>query len=405
MGDDPRSDIINRQYEKWPYPAPIADLDVWRQHNWEHFDPRLAHRMFWPDKDYRPDLDILIAGCGTNQAAVFAYENPDAKVVAVDISESSLTHQRYLKDKHGLRNLDLRRLPIEELPTLGLDFDLVVSTGVLMIMADPLVGMKSLAQCVRPDGAIGLMLYALHGRVGVYQLQSVFQALGLGQDDTSLRMVKKAISLLPATHPFRAYATVAPDLKYDAGLVDTFLIGRDRGFTVDDCIDLVEDAGLAFQGWFFNSPYHPHEVEAPGCELYEAFNALPERTMWAAMESFYANNGCHFFMACRRERPVASYKTDFAAPGWLDYVPLMRHRAGLDNDVLYRFNWRVAVPAEWLPFVRQINGRRTIREIAARVDHAGDAEAAARTIFESLWRLDFVAMARKPKANPLLRPA
>jgi SAM-dependent methyltransferase len=48
------------------------------------------------------DLDILIAGCGTNQAAVSAYRNPGAKVVGIDISQPSLDHQQYLKDKHGL---------------------------------------------------------------------------------------------------------------------------------------------------------------------------------------------------------------------------------------------------------------------------------------------------------------
>ena len=67
-------------------------------------------------REYKPDLDILIAGCGTNQAAVFAFTNPDAKVVAVDISQPSLDHQQYLKDKHGLWNLELHLLPIEELP-------------------------------------------------------------------------------------------------------------------------------------------------------------------------------------------------------------------------------------------------------------------------------------------------
>jgi len=61
------------------------------------------------DREYKADLDILIAGCGTNQAAVFAFMNPDAKVVAVDISQPSLDHQQYLKDKHGLFNLELQQ--------------------------------------------------------------------------------------------------------------------------------------------------------------------------------------------------------------------------------------------------------------------------------------------------------
>ena len=134
-------------------------------------------------------------GLRSNQAAVFAYTNRTAKIHAVDISQSSLNHQQYLKDKHGLQNLELHLLPIEELTTLGLDFDLIVSTGVLHHMADPLAGMKALAGCVRPDGVIGLMLYAKYGRTGVNLLQSVFRDLGLSQDERSVQMVKETIPL------------------------------------------------------------------------------------------------------------------------------------------------------------------------------------------------------------------
>jgi SAM-dependent methyltransferase len=63
-----------------------------------------------PTATYRPDLDILIAGCGTNQAAVFAFSNTEANVVGIDISQPSLDHQQYLKHKHGLANLQLHLL-------------------------------------------------------------------------------------------------------------------------------------------------------------------------------------------------------------------------------------------------------------------------------------------------------
>jgi SAM-dependent methyltransferase len=99
---DPRADVVSRRYERWRYPRPIEDLDALPDGNWFWFDPSHFHRMLWPDRDYKPDLDILIAGCGTNQVAVFAYRNPGAKVVGVDISRPSLDHQQYLKDKHGL---------------------------------------------------------------------------------------------------------------------------------------------------------------------------------------------------------------------------------------------------------------------------------------------------------------
>lgn len=246
---DPRADVVTRQYERYRYPQPIQDLEPWLRNNWEWFDPSHAHRILWPDRGYRPDLDILIAGSCTNQAAVFASTNPAARVVAVDVSQPSLDHQQYLKDKHGLWNLELRLLSIEELPALGLDFDLVISIGVLHHLADPLTGMKALANCLRPDGAIGVMLYAKYGRIGVELLETVFRDLGLRQDEASVRVVKDEISLLSADHPARSYLKLAGNSQFDAVLVDTFLHGRARNYTVEDCIDVVTSAGLIFQGW------------------------------------------------------------------------------------------------------------------------------------------------------------
>ena len=54
-----------------------------------------------------------------------------------------------------------------------------------------------------------------------------------------------------------------------------------------------------------------------------------------------------------------------------------------------------------LPFVQYIDGRRTIREIAARVAQKGELSRASpaelekfgRKLSQSLWRLDWVAMA------------
>jgi SAM-dependent methyltransferase len=401
VNEDPRADIITRQYERWRYPEPIQDLEVWLENNWQWYDPVHAHRILWPDREYRPDLDILIAGCGTNQAAVFAYTNPDAKVVAVDISQPSLDHQQYLKDKHGLHNLELNLLPIEELPTLGLDFDLVVCTGVLMVMADPVAGMKALAECVRRDGAIGIMLYAKTGRIGVELLQSAFRELGLRQDDASVRIVRELLSLLPTDHPIRSYYQVSTELQYDTALVDTFLIGRERSYTVDECVDLVTSAGLEFQGWFLKAPYYWHDLLAPAGEFASAVNALPENKLWSVMESINTVNACHFFMASRPDRPKESYTIDFSTDDCLDYVPLMRHYCGLSGLEIFRYDWRMGLTNAQLPFVRLVDGRRTIREIAANVAQsdelprgdAGDFEDFARKLFQSLWRLDFVAMA------------
>lgn len=401
MNDDPRDDVVSRQYDRWQYPPAIGDLEAYTKSNWEWFDPLWAHRVLWPDRAYRPDLDILIAGCGANQAAVFAFTNPEANVVAIDVSQSALDHQRYLKDKHGLHNLDLHLLPIEECSSLRRDFDLIVSTGVLHHLADPVAGLAALAERLRRDGAMGIMLYAKHGRVGVEMLESAFRDMGLRQDEASVQAVKDIIAALPAEHPVRGYLQVARDLQTDGALVDTFLHGRQRSYTVPECLELVAAAGLAFQGWFHKTPYYPHEILAPAAALHAALARLTETELWSVMERLQTLNATHFFMACRSERPKRQYVIDFSRPESLGYVPLFRTACLLSGADARWPGASLRLSPLQLPFVQLVDGARSITQIAGSVycegqgpwRDQGDAEDFARKLFAELWRLDFVAMA------------
>lgn len=400
MTEDPRADVVAHQYEKWQYPEPIQNLETWLASSWQWFDPSHAHRILWPDRPLQADLDILVAGCGTNQAAVFAYTNRASKVVAVDVSQPSLDHSKYLKDKYSLKNLELHLLPIEEVPTLSQNFDLIISTGVLHHMAEPKVGMKALADVLRPDGVAAIMLYARYGRAGVEMMQAIFREMGLGQDDESLRMVKAAIDALAPSHPVKSYISIAPDLAFDAGAVDTFLHGRDRSYTVEDCLDLVSSAGLEFQDWFLKTSYYPPTLTEPGNEFFAAINQLPDAKMWSAMERIKTLNACHFFLATHADRPKKSYRIDFSASNALDYVPLMRLRCGVSGQEIYRPGWRVQLDPTHLAFAQHVDGERSIRDIARRVAQSGVLAATDQTgleyigleLFEGLWRADFIAV-------------
>ena len=129
--------------------------------------------MHWPDKEYRSDLDVLVAGCGTWQAAKYALCHPDARVVGIDVSPTSLEHTEALKRKYILTNLVTRQLPIENVAKLDKRFDLIVCTGVLHHLADPDAGLRALRSVLRPEGAMNLMVYAPYGRTGVYMLAGI----------------------------------------------------------------------------------------------------------------------------------------------------------------------------------------------------------------------------------------
>ena len=105
-------------------------------------------------------------------------------------------------------------------------------------------------------------------------------------------------------------------------------------------------------------------------------------------------------MPCRADRPRGTYAIDFAAPGALDFVPSFRHRCGLSGNELSRHNWTTTLDAAQGVLAGQVDGRRTIREIITAASQRGalpqgsqaDHEQFAKTFFQSLWRLDFVAM-------------
>ncbi len=413
MTNSARVDVVAQQYENWQYPEPIQDLDAWLLHNWQWFDPKHAHRLFWPDRDYRPDLDILVAGCGTNQAAVIAYNNPGARVVGIDVSEPSLAHQRHLRSKYSLNNLELHCLPIEEVGTLQREFDLVISTGVLHHMSDPKAGLQALGGQLKPEGVAALMVYASYGRIGVEMLKGVFSDMGLRQDKASLAILKAVLAALPKDHPVQSYIAMAPDLAFDAGLIDTFLHGRDRNFTVPECLELVNAAGLVFQDWFFKSPYHPDLT------VNDAFHAsvasLPLQTQWAVMERIQHRNGCHFFTACRPQRPAAHYRIDFQSEAWREAIPEFRYRCGLEGDAIRRTDWRRVLDPQDLALVQAVNGRRTLGDIVRLAagqpaHHKRQPQAIeehARSLFQSLWQSDFLAfcLGSGPKTESLPKPA
>src|SRR5246127_401103 len=164
------ADAVRDFYESHPYPAPIDDLDRYRDLYRNPDRRRALSLLLWPTEKPRANREILVAGCGTSQAAIHALREPNARVTAIDISETSLRHTRDLRQKYGLRNLDLHRLAIEQVRELGQTFDQIVCTGVLHHLPDPDIGLRSLRNVLAPNGAMHLMVYGTYRRAGIYMV-------------------------------------------------------------------------------------------------------------------------------------------------------------------------------------------------------------------------------------------
>ncbi|HUC72925.1 MAG TPA: methyltransferase [Stellaceae bacterium] len=256
MPSDP-ADEVRAFYESHPYPAPVGNVD---RHRELYRDPnrRKAHSLLlWPTEKPRADREILVAGCGTSQAAIHALREPDARVTAIDISKTSLRCTRDLQRRYGLRNLDLHRLPIEEIEALGRVFDQIVCTGVLHHLPDPDLGLRSLRSVLAPNGAMQLMVYAAYGRAGIYMMQEYCRLLGVEATEAELGDLGSMIGALSADHPIAGVARRAKDFTYPSALADARLHPQDRAYTVPQLYAWLGRCGLSFGRWY-STPTHSY---------------------------------------------------------------------------------------------------------------------------------------------------
>ena len=204
-----RSDEVRDFYERMPYPAPLTSLDAHRDLYKDRDRRRAEFHLMWPAKRPGGGQDILIAGCGTSQAARYALREPDARITAIDVSDTSLRHTRDLQRKYKLENLELHQLPIERVRELGRSFDLVVCTGVLHHLPDPDYGLRALREVLRPTGAMRLMVYARYGRAGIYMMQEYCRLLEIEASLTDLQNApRRARSVAGGPPDLRPFAPV-----------------------------------------------------------------------------------------------------------------------------------------------------------------------------------------------------
>jgi SAM-dependent methyltransferase len=386
-------------YERLPYPPPLQSLD---EHRALYSVPERRRAMFhriWPNE--RPDghQEILVAGCGTSQAARYALREPGARVTAIDISETSLRHTRELQQKYALDNLELHQLPLESVQQLGRCFDLIVCTGVLHHLPDPDCGLRALRAVLNPKGAMHLMVYASYGRAGIYMLQEYCRMLRIGTAAADVRALGALLEVLPRNHPIAELLGRA-DFKQPEAIADALLHPRDRAYTVPELYAWLERCGLSFGRWVEQAPYLPQCGALAHAGHGERLNALPPPAQHAAAELFRGTMTQHRVIAYRSDCSSGADAIHFSGERWRDYVPLrlpwalrIRERvpagsvAVLLNPAHQHRDLVLPINAAQDRLLGQIDGQRTLGDIVAACG-SGEGARSALAFLQQLWWYD-----------------
>lgn len=398
--------VVEEQYSRWIYPIPVEDMRdaIATGRYLEYGDPHTSWPAYWPRRRALPEkMDILVAGCGTNQGAYYACRFPESRVTAVDLSESSLAHEEKLKKLHGLDNLTLKKMDLLTIGELGQDYDYIVSSGVLHHLPEPARGFETLKTVLRPEGVMHVMVYGTSLRLGVYLMQNLFRTCGLKQTPEDLQLVKETLALLPADHAARRYMKNAHDLKYEAGMVDTFLHRQDRSFYVPEIFEVFRGAGLEFLGWLDNLDYSLEAALPARHPLWRKLNKLDAMHRAHACDLLTQTKGTHRFVLAHPDY-VKQCRIPFDSDEFLDCSCLFK--AGVElvepantsartpakcrrRHSEFQMDYRLALLLE-----RMANGTQTLRQ-AIESFGLGDSGRKvllplARRGFKSLWNMGHI---------------
>ena len=239
---------VRQQYEESPYPRwvnlefPMHSVTIPKFYRMMEIKPSVA---------LENNIDahnILIAGCGTGQQSIgsaASYEN--VKVLAIDLSLSSLAYAKQKTDQLKITNLEYMQADILDLAKLDKKFDIIECCGVLHHMDDPMVGWRVLTDCLKTGGLMRISLYSQLGRQDVVKVREEIIQKGVGLSKDSMKSFRNYLIKSDKEHHKRI--TSSPDFDTLSTLRDLLFHVQEHRFNILQIKDCMLILGLRFCGF------------------------------------------------------------------------------------------------------------------------------------------------------------
>jgi SAM-dependent methyltransferase len=224
----------------------------------------------------KPEIEILIAGCGTGQHAIeTAQRFLGASVLAVDLSLSSLAYAKRKTRELAHHDIEYAQADILQLGSLGRSFDLIEASGVLHHLADPFAGWRVLLSLLRPGGFMTLGLYSEIARADIVATRSFIAEQGYQPTARDIHRCRQR--LLEAPDRFKN-VIASGDFFSMSGCRDLLFHAQEHRLTLPEIAGFIADNGLAFVGFdldhFTLQRYrtsYPHDKEMTDLACWGAF--------------------------------------------------------------------------------------------------------------------------------------
>jgi SAM-dependent methyltransferase len=280
------TNIVAELYDTFPFPPePILD-EAPPGYNWR-WSWQGAYGFCTEGLAATIKPRILDAGCGSGVSTEYlAHLNPDADIVAVDISAGTLevAKERCRRSSPPMteRSLNFQQLSLYDLDQIEGQFDMINCVGVLHHMPDPIAGIKAVAKKLAPEGIFHIFVYAKIGRWEINLMQQAIAILekraNQNQDfKQGVKLGREIFAALPEQNRLvqREKNRWAMENTRDECFADMYLHPHEIDYEIESLFELIEASGLEFVGFSNPQVWNLERLLGKNPELLASAQALP----------------------------------------------------------------------------------------------------------------------------------
>ena len=257
---------VKAQYEESPYPC------------WNSYSKSMYSKSIEGPLSGKK-AKILVAGCGTGHEAVeLGHVFPDAEVLAIDLSYTSLAYGISKAQDFAIRNVDFKQADILKLGSLDQKFDYIASSGVLHHMEDPQAGWDVVSGLLKPGGIMRLCLYSRLGRQSIIKARDIIRKKGYSNSADDIRRFRKDAKKLLGRKTYKTVTSYA-DYYSLSECRDLLFHVQEHQLNLPEIKKWLDSAGMEFLG-FFNADDSIRKYR----QLFPQDPAATNLDLWAAYE-------------------------------------------------------------------------------------------------------------------------
>jgi tetratricopeptide (TPR) repeat protein/SAM-dependent methyltransferase len=239
---------VRAQYEDSPYPRWVNLGLPLNPESISKVVAQLKIKLFNTEIREVSSPDILVAGCGTGQHSIgTATTFKNSKVLAIDLSLSSLAYAKRKTEELGVTNINYMQADILKLQKLDRQFDIIESAGVLHHMDSPMAGWKVLVDCLRDGGLMNIGLYSELARQPIVEMRKEISQSGIGTSDIALKSFRTGVITSDLEH--HNQIVNSSDFYSLSTLRDLLFHVQEHRFTISQLKQCLEELGLKFCGF------------------------------------------------------------------------------------------------------------------------------------------------------------